>query len=151
MAEPDPADGTRESPARPTHDPLKSTPIGAAGAAGDSLLQSDQIPERIGQFEIKMLLGEGACGRVYLGFDPELERQVAIKQPHRARLTAEFRERFLREAKATATIHHANVCPVYIVGTDGELPYIVMHYVPGGTLAGLLDPTALRCNFVRSS
>src|SRR4051812_41440143 len=107
MAETDPADGTRESPARSPRDPLKSTPTGAGGA-NDSLPQPEPLPQRIGQFEIKMLLGEGACGRVYLGYDSKLERKVAIKQPHRARLTDDFRERFLREAKATATIHHAN-------------------------------------------
>jgi serine/threonine-protein kinase len=85
------------------------------------------------------VLGEGAFGRVYLALDTELGRQVAIKVPHRDGLTPEFRERFLREARATATIHHANVCPVFDVGTDGDLPYIVMHYVVGTTLASLLD------------
>src|SRR5207302_187952 len=53
-------------------------------------------------------------------------------------LSAEFRERFLREARAAATIHHPNVCPIYDVGSDGELPFIVMHFVHGGTLAGLI-------------
>jgi serine/threonine-protein kinase len=76
---------------------------------------------------------------VYRGFDPELRRDVAIKVPHRERLTPQFRERFLREARATATIHHPNVCPVYEVGTDADLPFIVMHFVPGPTLAGLLE------------
>ncbi len=140
MAETDPADETRATPSRPAHDPLMSTPTGAGGADDSLGPHADPVPARIGQFEIKMLLGEGAFGRVYLGFDPELERPVAIKQPHRLRLTPEFRDRFLREARATATIHHPNVCPVYVVGTDGDLPYIVMHYVAGGTLAGLLDP-----------
>ena len=85
------------------------------------------------------MLGDGAFGRVYLAFDPALERPVAIKVPHRDGLTPAFRERFLREARATATIHHPNVCPVYEVGSEGDLPYIVMHYVVGGTLAGVLD------------
>lgn len=97
------------------------------------------IPERLGRFEIRALLGEGAFGRVYLGFDPRLARQVAIKVPRPEGLTAEFRERFLREARATATIHHPNVCPVHEVGVVGEFPYIVMHYVAGTTLAAVLD------------
>ena len=54
-------------------------------------------------------------------------------------LTPDLRERFLREARATATIHHPNVCPVYDVGADGDLPYIVMHYSAGTTLAAHLD------------
>ncbi|MBM3983802.1 MAG: hypothetical protein FJ304_26755 [Planctomycetes bacterium] len=97
------------------------------------------IPERLGRFEIRALLGEGAFGRVYLGFDARLARQVAIKVPRPEGLTAEFRERFLREARATATIHHPNVCPVHEVGVVGEFPFIVMHYVEGTTLAAVLE------------
>jgi hypothetical protein len=98
-------------------------------------------PAKLGRFRITQTLGEGAFGRVYLAFDPELERQVAIKVPHRDGLTPQFRDRFLREARATATIHHRNVCPVFDVGQDGDLPYIVMHYVVGTTLATVLDRT----------
>jgi len=75
---------------------------------------------------------------VYLAFDAPLNRDVAIKVPHSVGLTADFRERFLREARATAKIHHTNVCPVYDVGADGDLPYIVMRFVAGGSLADLL-------------
>jgi serine/threonine protein kinase len=104
---------------------------------GPGLTPTD-TPEQIGRFEIRRLLGEGAFGRVYHAFDPQLTRDVAIKVPHRARLTPEFRERFLREARAAATIHHPNVCPVYEVGTEDDLPYIVMHFVHGPTLQGWL-------------
>lgn len=96
-------------------------------------------PGKIGRFEIRALLGEGAFGRVYRGHDGELRREVAIKVPHTAALTDEFRERFLREARAIAAIHHPNVCPVYEVGTDGALPYIVMRFVAGTTLANIVD------------
>ncbi len=75
---------------------------------------------------------------MYRGYDPVLTREVAIKVPLRAGLSPDVRERFLREARAAATIHHPNVCPIHDVGTDGELPFIVMHFVAGGTLAGLL-------------
>jgi formylglycine-generating enzyme required for sulfatase activity len=95
-------------------------------------------PARIGRYEVRQVLGEGAFGRVYRGFDPELQRDVAIKVPHPHGLSAEFRERFLREARAAATIHHPNVCPIHDVGTDVGVPFIVMHFVAGGTLAGLL-------------
>ncbi len=128
MSEPESAaDGTRECPPR-SH---------STAGAGPSL--STTVPTRLGRFEVRAVLGEGAFGRVYLAFDPQIERQVAIKVPHRAGLTPALRERFLREGRATAKIHHPNVCPVYEVGTDGDLPYIVMHFVVGGTLAGLLD------------
>ncbi|QJW93684.1 serine/threonine-protein kinase [Frigoriglobus tundricola] len=128
-----PDDGTRRSP----------PPSGRTGA-----WSIPDVPMRLGRFEIRQLIGEGAFGRVFLAFDPQLGRQVAIKVPHRDGLTPAFRDRFLREARATATIHHPNVCPVHDVGTDGDLPYIVMHYVVGGTLAGLIekltDPLPIR-------
>ena len=95
-------------------------------------------PQLIGRFEIQSLLGEGTFGRVYLALDPTLKRSVAIKTPHSVGLTAEFRTLFLREAHATSGIHHPNVCPVYDVGVEGDIPYIVMRYVEGGTLDGLL-------------
>ena len=126
MPEPDSTgDGTRAAP--------------QPGAHPAALTTADGVPARIGKFEIKALLGEGAFGRVYLGFDAELERQVAIKVPKSDGLTADLRERFLREARATAKIHHPNVCPVHEVGTEGDVPYIVMYYLAGTTLAAHLD------------
>jgi hypothetical protein len=100
------------------------------------------FPARIGGFEIRQLLGEGAFGRVYLAFDSALERLVALKVSRREFASPELAGRFLREARAAATIHHPNVCPVYHVGTEGDLPYIVMRFVEGGTLAALLSRTA---------
>ena len=106
------------------------------------------VPERIGRFEVRRVLGEGAFGRVYLAFDCELDREVAIKTPKVEGLTLEDRERFLREAKATSKIHHPHVCPIYDVGTHGDLPYIVMRFVPGGNLAkhlaSLSEPPSAR-------
>jgi TPR repeat protein/serine/threonine protein kinase len=96
------------------------------------------VPARVGRYEVRAVLGEGAFGRVYHAFDPQLHRDVAVKVPHPGALTPGLRERFLREARATATVHHPNVCPIHDVGTDGDLPYLVMHFIPGGTLAGLL-------------
>jgi hypothetical protein len=65
---------------------------------------------------------------------------VAIKVPHLqpGRFGEELKQRFLREARASALIVHPNVCPVHDVSTDGEVPYLVMRYVEGGTLADLL-------------
>jgi serine/threonine protein kinase len=73
-----------------------------------------------------------------------LERDVAIKVPHGSEMTAGFRERFLREARAAAHIHHPNVCPIYQAGTDGEVPYLVMHFVDGPTLGSLLEKRQTR-------
>ncbi len=107
------------------------------GPAGSLNPTRGNLPDRIGRFRIKSLLGEGAFARVYLGMDPELEREVAIKVPKVEELTPEFRESFLRENRLAAIIHHPNICPVYEVGTDGGFPYIVMRVVPS-TLGALL-------------
>jgi serine/threonine-protein kinase len=141
MPDPNPnldRDQTGEQTARPGADEStgRVTPHGAG-------LSPPATPARIGRYEVRQVLGEGAFGRVYRGFDPELHRDVAIKVPHPHGLTLAFRERFLREARATATIHHPNVCPVYDIDSDGDVPFIVMHFVPDGTLASILEQRSL--------
>src|SRR5262245_5372096 len=139
MSNPDaPEDGTRATPPGTVGNVPSNAPTAGVLSFGPANLPTP-TPVRIGKFEIRALLGEGAFGRVYLGFDPELERQVAIKVPKPEGLTPEHRERFIREAKATAQIRHPNVCPVYEVGTDHDLPYFVMYYLAGITLAAHLD------------
>jgi hypothetical protein len=96
------------------------------------------VPKRIGRFEIRRVLGSGSFGRVLLGYDPLVRREVAIKQPFGAGLTPEVLAGFQKEAWAVADIHHANVCPVYEAGLEGNLPYIVMKFVRGGSLGNLL-------------
>jgi serine/threonine protein kinase len=132
-----PDDVTRARPQSAGSAGNKNASTGSWNAGEPS--RSSATPTHLGRFEIRKILGEGAFGCVYLAFDPKLIRDVAIKVPHRNALTPTFRERFLREARATAKIHHPNVCPVHEAGEEGDLPYIVMHFVVGGTLAGLLD------------
>ena len=99
---------------------------------------TDDLPKRIGPFEIRKLLGEGSYGAVYLAYDPKMKRLVAIKTPSRVRLPAAERKRFLREAEATAKINHKNVCQVYHTDEDRGRLYIVMRYIEGGTLEDFL-------------
>ncbi len=133
-----PDDATRKStpPAAP------ETVAAAQTGASETAAFRSHTPAKIGRFEIRRLLGEGAFARVYLGFDAQLEREVAIKVPKSDELTPEFQEAFLRENRLAAIIHHPNVCPVFEVGTDGGLPYIVMRVIPD-TLAGLLKRTPM--------
>ncbi len=97
---------------------------------------------RIGKFEIIRLLGQGAMGEVYLGRDPGIGREVAIKTIRPALigvdLGGDVRDRFAREAKAAGLLHHPNVVTVFEFGTDGDLLYLVMEYVPGDDLAVLM-------------
>ena len=77
-------------------------------------------------------------GSVYLGQDTQLERQVAIKVPNfSAEESRQVIERFYREARAAATIHHPNICPVYDVGEIEGVPYLTMAYIDGKPLSDL--------------
>lgn len=102
----------------------------------------------IGKFEIVRLLGQGAMGEVYLGRDPGIGREVAIKTIRPSLIGedagGDLRGRFAREAKAAGLLQHPNVVTVFEFGTDGDLLYLVMEYVPGEDLATLLQRGELR-------
>ena len=86
-----------------------------------------------------MFWAKALFGRVYRARDPQLGRDVAIKVPFNAAVrTAIERDRFLREARAAAGIHHPNVCPVHEVGEADGKPYIVMAMIPGQSLSAML-------------
>ena len=105
----------------------------------------------IGRFVVESRIGSGGMGIVYRGYDPELDRRVAIKVLDLRRVSAEpavARERLQREARALAQLTHPNVVSVYDVGLldesgrgdpapDAELEprlYLVMEYIDGPTL-----------------
>jgi serine/threonine protein kinase len=90
---------------------------------------------RVGPYEIAGVVGRGGAGIVLKGFDRSLGRNVAVKvlDPALAGVGA-ARQRFFREAKAMAAISHEHVAPVYEVSEHADLPYLVMEYVPGGSL-----------------
>jgi WD40 repeat protein/serine/threonine protein kinase len=91
---------------------------------------------QLGRFEIERELGRGGCGVVFLAYDPELRREVALKVPRPEVLaTSELRERFRREARAAAGLDHPNLVPVYEAGEVGAVCYIASAYCPGITLA----------------
>ena len=94
------------------------------------------IGTQLGKYEIQAELGKGGMGIVYLGYDPLLDRQVAIKvlAPH---LVWEegFVARFLREARAAARIKHPNIVTIHDVGQEEDQFYFVMEYLAGQTLA----------------
>jgi serine/threonine-protein kinase len=100
-------------------------------------------PEKIGRYEIEAELGHGAMGSVYKARDPLMDRTIAIKTILASALagpqSGEYRERFLREARAAGRIAHAGIVAVYDVGEHDGTPYLVMEYVPGRTLASALD------------
>jgi hypothetical protein len=93
-------------------------------------------PNRLGRFVLERLLGEGGMGCVYLAFDPQLDRSVALKVPRRLGPAAEAR--FLREARAAAALRHPNLCPIFDLGIADGQPFLCLPYIAGRPLAGPL-------------
>jgi class 3 adenylate cyclase/tetratricopeptide (TPR) repeat protein len=90
------------------------------------------LPKTFGRYEVRELRGRGGFGEVYIGFDPRLNRQVAIKVP---RLKgAEAEQRFLLEARQLAQLNHPGIVTVYDVGVQDEKLYIVSDYIQGTSL-----------------
>ncbi len=94
----------------------------------------------VNRYVVLRTLGRGGMGVVYLAFDPELERQVALKLlstttgTDTASNNSEARARMLREAQAMAKLSHSNVLPVYDAGSyDGGI-FMAVEYIEGGTL-----------------
>jgi len=103
-------------------------------------LRNAPMPTQLGRFEILSVLGEGEFGTVFRARDPQLDRDVAIKVPKFAgQQSHEDRERFLREARAAAGLHHANICPVHEIGSVDGRDYIVLAYIDGKPLSRLLQ------------
>ncbi len=100
--------------------------------------------ERIGRYKVKSVLGQGGMATVYHAYDPNFERDVAIKVlTVTLQSDAQFRARFDREAKTIAQLEHPAIVPVYDFGEQDGQPYIVMRYMSGGTLADRLKNGAL--------
>src|SRR5262249_30758331 len=91
---------------------------------------------QLGRFEVRRELGRGGYGLVFLAYDRELDREVALKVPRPDVLvTTELRSRFQHEARAAAGLEHPNVVPVYEAGALGPVCFIASAYCPGDTLA----------------
>ena len=87
--------------------------------------------DRLGKFEVVRLVGKGAMGEVYLGRDPKLGRDVALKVISAGTAFGdEAQARFEREARAAALLNHPHIVTIYEFGEDegGALPG---HGVPG--------------------
>ncbi len=103
----------------------------AAGAAHSRHERHDPM-ERLGRYQIREIIGEGAMACVYKAFDPEINRALAIKLlKAQLRLDGEYRNRFLREAKGAGVLSHPNIVTVFDVGEDQGHPYIAMELVEG--------------------
>ncbi|MBZ0153129.1 MAG: serine/threonine protein kinase [Planctomycetes bacterium] len=93
------------------------------------------LPTRIGEYLVKGVLGRGGMGTVYLGYQEELEREVALKvlAPNYAS-DPTMRKRFRAEARATAALHHRHIVPIYDYGEAQGMLFFAMERVDGLSL-----------------
>jgi eukaryotic-like serine/threonine-protein kinase len=100
-------------------------------------------PMRLGRYVIKSVLGKGAMGVVYEGYDPQIQRTAAIKTVRKdildRELTEQFTARFRNEARAAGRLHHPNIVGIYEYGEEESVAYIAMEYVNGTGLREYLE------------
>ena len=98
--------------------------------------------DRIGRYEIRADLGRGDFATVFLAWDPELERQVALKVSHRPADGVDPAELLLREARLLAELEIPGILPIFEIEEHDGQRMLVLEYMEGGSLrVGLLDPS----------
>jgi serine/threonine protein kinase len=102
-----------------------------------------------GRYELLRKLGAGGMGVVWLARDNAIGNEVVVKMPHLSLLLerADFAQRFEREVRTLKHLRHPNIVPIVDVGQEGQMPYVVLAYLTGGSLhdrlqamRGLHDP-----------
>jgi WD40 repeat protein/serine/threonine protein kinase len=132
-----------QTPGSPGGEPMPLSPALRPNTSihGHAPESDVNLPEQFGRYRIIKKLGQGGMGAVYLAHDSKLDRRVALKVPRFAPdQDAENLQRFYREARATATIQHPNLCPLYDVGEFQGRPYLTMAYIEGASLARYVRP-----------
>ncbi len=110
--------------------------------AGRTIQKSQ--PKKMGDYEIRGELGRGGFGIVYHGYDPNLEREVAIKVlTQKALDTPVAIERFKFEARVAAKLNHPHIVQVFQLGTHEGRHYIVSPFIRGKTLASIIPENGL--------
>lgn len=127
--------------------------IGGAGGrhpGGTLVLDATQQLEKpmLGRYQVEKELGKGAMGIVYLGRDPKIGRQVAIKtmalsQEFEADELESVKSRFFREAETAGRLSHPNIVQIFDAGEEHDLAYIAMEFIHGHDLTRYTKPNAL--------
>src|SRR5207248_5499972 len=110
------------------------------------------VGKSLGQFRIVERIGTGGMAAVFKAYQPTLDRYVAIKvlPAYHARDPV-FVKRFEQEARSVARLAHPNIVQIHDFGTEGDITFIVMEYVDGGTLKDRLKkalPVAEAADFI---
>lgn len=116
----------------------ESSPHSTIGRLASGRLDGAR-PTQLGRFELRRILGQGAQSVLWLGFDPRLEREVAIKLIKLGEGTsAAAIPQWLQEARNVSRLSHPGIVPVFEADVQDLHPYLVFEYVPGQTLSDLL-------------
>jgi len=137
--------GTLPKPAK-----LDRAVLAAGGNAGPALNQETGFAgvltsagvQRVLHYDIQAKIGQGGMGVVYKALDQKLNRLVALKfLPPQIDLSNVDLQRFLQEANALSALNHPHIATIYAVETAGEQQFLVLEYLPGGTLKAKLQQT----------
>jgi tRNA A-37 threonylcarbamoyl transferase component Bud32 len=100
--------------------------------------------KRVGRYEVHEVLGRGGAAAVYLAYQADLDRHVALKELAPLRAADEtFARRFVEESRLAGAMAHANIVVVHEYFEDGASPYIAMEYLPNGSLRDYIDKLTL--------
>jgi serine/threonine protein kinase len=96
---------------------------------------------KLGRYEIRSQLGSGGMGEVYLAWDSQLDRNVAIKVlPESLTFDQQRLRRFVLEAKAASALNHPHILTIHEIGTAGSTPFIASEFIEGETLRPANQP-----------
>ena len=113
---------------------------GARSSAATMVISGTGEKPMLGRYQIQRELGKGAMGVVYLGKDPKIGREVAIKtmalaDEYEGDELQEVKDRFFREAESAGRLDHPNIVKMYDAGEEHDLAYIAMEFIKGKDLA----------------
>ncbi|MBF0319792.1 MAG: CHASE2 domain-containing protein [Nitrospirae bacterium] len=113
--------------------------FGSSRKEGTVIMDNTDTKPTLGRYEVLKELGRGAMGVVFLGKDPKINRDVAIKTLRYEEIdqeqVPEIKNRFFREAEAAGKLSHPNIVRVYDVGEDNDIAYMAMELLDGSDLA----------------
>ncbi len=114
-------------------DAIDSTSPGRPLSAPEAPMSITAAQQIVGErYRLEQVAGSGGMGRVFVATDNTLQRRVAIKLVHQRGATAgPEQQRVLAEARAMAGLRHPNLCPVYEVSVESEVPFLVMDWIDG--------------------
>src|SRR6187397_2065635 len=126
------------APKREAGSPSPSTP---ADALRNADMADQKKLEKIGRYQVLERVGKGGMGVLYRGFDPVLDREVAIKLmlTDLNEDTDQMRPRFYREARAAAKLNHRNIVTIFEFAEESNVPYIVMEFLRGTPLGARIN------------